>query len=80
MDIVPVRLKNAVLRIVSRSKHRAYYLPQKESCGATTPSHVRTHPCSLCLTEAGCCSISSPDVSCHGTLILELTVKASYCH
>ena len=47
MDIVPVRLKNAVLRIVSRSKHRAYYLPQKESPGAATPSHVRTHPCSL---------------------------------
>ncbi len=44
MDIVPVRLKNAVLRIVARSKHRAYYLPQKEQpLGATTPTHVRLH-------------------------------------
>ena len=42
MDIVPVRLKNAVLRIVARSKHRAYYLPQREQQpGATTPTHVR---------------------------------------
>ena len=41
MDIVPVRLKNAVLRIVSRSKHRAYYLPQKEQPpGASNPAHV----------------------------------------
>ena len=42
MDIVPVRLRNAVLRIVARSKHRAYYLPQKEQPpGASTPAHVR---------------------------------------
>ena len=42
MDIVPVRLKNAVLRIVARSKHRAYYLPQREQTpGAATPAHVR---------------------------------------
>ena len=39
---MPVRLKNAVLRIVARSKHRAYYLPQKEQApGAPTPPHVR---------------------------------------
>lgn len=39
---MPVRLKNAVLRIVARSKHRAYYLPQKEQLpGASTPPHVR---------------------------------------
>ena len=50
MDIVPVRLRNAVLRIVARSKHRAYYLPQKDQPpGATTPTHVRS-----CLRHMPC--------------------------
>ena len=30
MDIIPVRLKNAVLRILAHSKYRAYYLPQPQ--------------------------------------------------
>ena len=41
MDIVPVRLRNAVLRVVSRSRHQAYYLPLKEQQPAAgTPAHV----------------------------------------
>ena len=47
---MPVRLKNAVLRIMARSKHRAYYLPQKDQPpGATTPTHVRS-----CLRHMPC--------------------------
>lgn len=42
LDIVPVRLKNAVLRIVGRSKHRNYYLQQMEQLPGASPasSHV----------------------------------------
>ena len=41
MDIVPVRLRNAVLRVVGRSRHRAYYLPPKEQPPAAgAPAHV----------------------------------------
>lgn len=34
-DIVPVRLKNAVLRILSRSKYRQYYLQQPPGAACT---------------------------------------------
>ena len=34
-DIVPVRLKNAVLRILSRSKYRQYYLQQPVGAAGT---------------------------------------------
>lgn len=33
-DIVPVRLKNAVLRILARSKYRQYYLQQPAAAAA----------------------------------------------
>lgn len=44
MDIVPVRLRNAVLRVVGRSRHRAYYLPPKEQQPpAGAPAHVSAY-------------------------------------
>ena len=50
MDIVPTRLKNAVLRIVARSKHRSYYLPQREQ-QPNTSSHVSTALHQICITN-----------------------------
>ena len=50
MDIVPTRLKNAVLRIIARSKHRAYYLPQREQ-QPNTSSHVSTALHQICFTN-----------------------------
>lgn len=50
MDIVPTRLKNAVLRIVARSKHRSYYLPQREQ-QPNTSSHVSTALHQICFSS-----------------------------
>ena len=69
LDIVPVRLRNAVLRVVGRSRHRAYYLPPKEQPPAAgIPAQVSAciaPPClKLALAAQDCCGCSTPGQPC----------------
>ena len=69
LDIVPVRLRNAVLRVVGRSRHRAYYLPPKEQPPAAgNPAHVSTCialPSSMqALVAQDCCGCSTTGQPC----------------
>lgn len=85
MDIVPTRLKNAVLRIIARSKHRAYYLPQREQ-QPNSSSHVSTALHQICFTnpvlQKGPLTfwVSLLDFQGHELLALKLLKGVSGCH
>ena len=84
LDIVPVRLRNAVLRVVGRSRHRAYYLPPKEQLPAAgPPAHVSARIALSCLKSAlvaqDCCGYSTtgqPCCKCAGCGLLLFIILA----